>query len=72
MFSFGWLMNHLGVVLYDAFGILVGFLEKGKKQANLVNFWGPTSRRRDPRQQRRSTPSHGRGEAWTSLEYAEA
>ena len=38
MFSFGWLMNHLGVVLYDAFGILVGFLEKGKKQANLVNF----------------------------------
>ena len=36
--------------------ILVGFLEKGTKSANLGNFRGPTLRRRDPMQQRRSTP----------------
>ena len=35
--------------------ILVGFLEKGTKSANL----GPTPRRRDPTQQRKSTPRHG-------------
>ena len=39
--------------------ILVGFLKKGRHQKNLGNFEGPTPRRRDPMQQRRSTPRRG-------------
>ena len=44
------------MMLLDYFGFLVGFLEKGTKSANLGNFRGPTSRRRDPIQQRKSMP----------------
>ena len=37
-----WVMNHLGVVVGDAFGLfwgfLVRFLEKGTNSANLGNF----------------------------------
>ena len=58
--------------------ILVGFLEKWMKSANMGNFWGLMLWRRDPMQQRRSTPRRGmsmswsgREEAWTSLGYAE-
>ena len=39
--------------------ILVGFMEKGTKSANLGNFRGPTPWRRDPTQQSRSTPRRG-------------
>ena len=42
MFSFGWVRTHLGDVFsgeYTSFLlILVGFLEKGTKSANLGNF----------------------------------
>ena len=44
------------MMLLDYFGLLVGFLEKRMKSANLGNFRGPTPRRRDPTQQRKSTP----------------
>ena len=47
------------MLLLGYFGLLVGFLEKWTKSANQVNFRGPTSRRRDPTQQRRSTPRRG-------------
>ena len=47
------------MLLLDYFGLLVGFLEKWTKLANLVNFRGPTPRHRDPTQQRRSTPRRG-------------
>ena len=47
------------MLLLDYFGFLVGFLDKGFKSANLVNFRGPTSRHRDLTQWLRSTPRHG-------------
>ena len=43
---------------------LVGFLEKGTKLAKSGNFRGPTPRRRDPMQQRRSTPRRGMPTSW--------
>ena len=63
MFGFGWVRTHLRVFFGDAFGLFWGFWfdlwKNGLNQQNLGNFGGPTPRRRDPTQQRRSTPRHG-------------
>ena len=56
-----WVMNHLGVVFGDAFGLFWVFgwiYGKMTKLANLGNFRGPTPRHRDPTQQRKSMPRH--------------
>ena len=44
--------------------ILVGFLEKGTKLANLGKFRGPKPRRRDSTQQRKSMPRRGMSTPW--------
>ena len=63
MFGFGWVRTHLGDVFFGEYTsfllILVGFMEKWMKLANMGKFWGPTSRCRDPTQQRRSTLRRG-------------
>ena len=52
MFGFGWVRTHLEVVFCDAFGLFWGFWlyfwKNGQNHQNLVNFGGPTPRRRDP------------------------
>ena len=52
MLGFGWVRTHLGEVFFGEYTsfllILVGFLEKWTKSANLGNFKGSTLRRRDP------------------------
>ena len=48
MFGFGWVRTNLGVVFGDAFGVFIGFFEKGTKSAKSGNFRGPMPRRSDP------------------------
>ena len=83
MFGFGWVSTHLGDVVLESIRgfllILVGFLEKGTKSANLENFRvlcrviGIPSSSVSPRQGM-ACPRSGttEREAWTSLRYAEA
>ena len=63
MFGFGEVRTHLGVVFSDSFGLIEGFWldfwKNRQNEQNLGNFGGPKSRRKDPIQQRRSTPRHG-------------
>ena len=47
------------MMLLDYFGFLVGFLEKGDEISKFGQFRGPTPRRRDPTQPRKSTPQRG-------------
>ena len=68
--------TQLGVVFGDVFGLFWVFSLISRKMdeisKNLGKLQGPTSRRRDPTQQRRPTPRRGRDEAWASLGYAVA
>ena len=68
MFGFGWVRTHSGDVFsgeYMSFLLfLVGFLEKGTKSTKSGNSRGPTPWRRDPMQQRRSTPRRGMSTPW--------
>ena len=57
-----WVMNHLGVVFSDAFGLFWGFgwiFGKMDEISKFGQFRGPTSRCRDPTQQHKSTLRHG-------------
>ena len=45
--------------------ILVGFLEKWMKSANMGNFRGLMLWRRDPMKHRRSTPRRGMSMPWS-------
>ena len=78
-----WIMNHLGVVFSDVFGLfrgfLVGFLEKYDEISKSRQFRGPTLGVGIPRNS--ISPCQGvacprsdaaEREAWTSLRYPEA
>ena len=62
MFGFGWVSTHLGYVFLKIirfsfdFGWIFGKIEKISKSGQ---FRGPTSWRRDPTQQHKSTPRCG-------------
>ena len=58
----------------DYFGVFGWISGKRDEISKSGKFRGPTPRRRDPTQQRRSMPCRGmaEGEAWTSLRYAES
>ena len=48
------------MMLLDYFGFFCWISRKMDKISKPGQFWGPTSRRRDPTQQRRSTPRRDR------------
>ena len=53
------------MIVYEfSFVFWLDFLTKGRNQQNLGNFGGPTPRRKDAMQQRRSTPMRGMSTCW--------